>query len=269
MIPMHERIVPSWCIGIFCILIVLPVGQAATLTGHALLDGQSDHSGIVVTLAGSRTVPAIGWVASLILILIVSGTLTRKHWKSRLPIVAVMVLGWGVFSGYSPIREQTVTTPSGEYAFENIEAGYYRLELDRNCYVSSMIDPVHVTSDGVIAETRTLVSSIPSNQGAVAGAVMEIRTAEAFYLWHSPQHTYTGDIACLCSGNGAGGSGYLADEYADGIEHGYTFQITPLDPQGGGVYHDWELSATPQEYGCSGTLSFYASADSFYCSCTS
>jgi prepilin-type N-terminal cleavage/methylation domain-containing protein len=107
-----------------------------------------------------------------------------------------------------------------------------------------------------IAIPSLLRSRMSANEAAAQGGLKTIAAAETDYNNNSSPHTYTGTLACLGSGNGAGGVGFIDPNLASGTKQGYTYILVPGDTIEGSVW-TWSASAWPITYQSTGVRSFY------------
>ncbi|MBN1295730.1 hypothetical protein JXA80_03055 [bacterium] len=97
----------------------------------------------------------------------------------------------------------------------------------------------------------------PDDETDIAHVAMQrFVEAETLYLTNSNPHTYTGSLACLISGNGAGQVTFICPELGDGEMHGYLYQLSVSDPVGGSS-DAWWCTAWPTVYGGSGVMTFF------------
>jgi hypothetical protein len=120
---------------------------AATITGNAFLDGQTDHSGISIelTMMSPPPIPAIGLTGGILLLASISLMLFRKQRKNLTSLIVIAALtGLGclvcAFTNYS-----TETSVTGEYSFLNAEPGQYTLTASRTGYIPVTLDNVPIT----------------------------------------------------------------------------------------------------------------------------
>ena len=107
-----------------------------------------------------------------------------------------------------------------------------------------------------IAIPSLLRSRMSANEASAIGALKTIAAAQTDYNNNSPLHTYTGTLACLGSGNGAGGVSFLDPNLANGLKSGYTFYLVSGDEINGAVW-TWSCTAWPVTYRATGVRSFY------------
>ena len=70
-------------------------------------------------------------------------------------------------------------------------------------------------------------------------------------------HTYTGDLACLGSGTGAGGVGFIDTALASGLKQGYRYTLIQGSGNPRGGIWSWSVTAWPMVYRSTGVRSFY------------
>ncbi|MBN1880324.1 prepilin-type N-terminal cleavage/methylation domain-containing protein [bacterium] len=111
-----------------------------------------------------------------------------------------------------------------------------------------------------IAIPSLLRSRMSANEAAAVGSLKTIAAAQTDYNNNSSPHTYSVDLLCLGSGNGAGQVDFVDPALAQGLKSG--FQITmvagnPVTMTDGVAYWAWSATAWPVVYGSTGTRSFY------------
>ncbi|MBN1551945.1 hypothetical protein JW979_10765, partial [bacterium] len=93
-----------------------------------------------------------------------------------------------------------------------------------------------------------------------AGMIANLKTlaaAETDYNNNSSPHTYTGNLACLSSGNGAGQVPFINPELATGAKDGYRFTLKAGKADASGSRWSWSATAWPVTYKETGIRSGY------------
>ncbi len=109
-----------------------------------------------------------------------------------------------------------------------------------------------------IAIPSLLRSRMSANEAAAIGSLKTIAAGETDYNTNSSPHTYTGTLACLGSGNGAGGVAYIDPALASGLKSGYSILLVNASVQDdNGSYWSWSATAWPVVYASTGVRSFY------------
>lgn len=109
-----------------------------------------------------------------------------------------------------------------------------------------------------IAIPSLLRSRMSANEAAAIGSLKTIAAAETDYNNNSSPHTYTGSLACLGSGNGAGRVRFIDPALASGLKSGYNIALQQsTNPDSNGSYWAWSATAWPVVYGSTGVRSFY------------
>ena len=235
--------------------------EGATVDGQAFLEGQTDHSGIMVTLSGSLTVPAVGIWSTLFLLSVVGWLLIAGNKRPAGYVLAASSLFlFAALLNAAPMVT-VYTNASGQYSFQDVNPGRFRLEMEKECFVNRYLDPLPIYSSDVTVNDMLLPDLVHYDESRMPLNMKHIEEAQKEYNNNSSPHTYAGDLACLVSGNGAGGVGFLDADFLDGIIDGYEIELVALDPilhpSGITVYWNWESSSIPQIYGCSGRMTFY------------
>jgi type IV pilus assembly protein PilA len=109
-----------------------------------------------------------------------------------------------------------------------------------------------------IAIPSLLRSRMSANEAAAIGSLKTIAAAETDYNNNSSPHTYTGTLACLGTGLGAGGVRFIDPALASGLKSGYNISLvltTSVDANGS--YWAWSATAWPVVYQSTGVRSFY------------
>ncbi len=122
---------------------------------------------------------------------------------------------------------------------------------------------VVVSIVGILAAAaipNLLRARITANETGAVGACKTVCAAQHDYNTHSSPHTYTGELACLGSGNGSGHVSFIDPNLASGLKTGYHFSITAADPSLDGSIWTWSLTAWPVLYGSTGIRTFYIDA---------
>lgn len=248
----------------------ISVTHAATVQGYAFLEGQANHSGIQVTLRRTLVTPSLSFLGIMILILLIGmliylNTLSRsKSVVISFILLAATIPLLGAFSSNT-----VLTDASGFYSFQNITEGEYALEASKTCFITQQESDILVQSEPLILETVNLPHAITYNENRIPAHLKQIKIAQIQYNNHSFPHTYTGSLACLTSGNGAGGIGFLDSDFADEIVDGYLFEMDLIGgPDPSGSCWAWECSARPLGYACSGVNSYYINTEYTCPGCT-
>ncbi len=105
-----------------------------------------------------------------------------------------------------------------------------------------------------------LRARITANETGAIGGCKTVCAAQHDYNTQSSPHTYTGDLACLGSGNGAGHVSFIDPNLATGLKTGYHFSITAAEASLDGSIWTWSLTAWPVLYGSTGIRTFYVDA---------
>ncbi len=108
-----------------------------------------------------------------------------------------------------------------------------------------------------IAIPSLLRSRMSANEAAAIASLKTIAAAQTDYNNNSSPHTYTGDIACLGSGNGAGTVPFIDDALASGLKSGYRITLGLALDEFEGSYWAWSATAWPVVYASTGVRSFY------------
>ncbi len=227
---------------------------ASTIQGHFYLENQTDHSGIKVILGASQTIPAFTFSGIGILVLMLGFLL--KGARRKMKAIGLGLLLTGVYC-YADVHDETATESDGSFVFTDVSHGVYRIEASRECYKTEKIDPVNVYSDLITPGPITLPDMNLYNESRMPCNLLWIDHAQIDYNNNSCPHTFTGELSCLCSGNGAGGVPFLPADFADGMADGYVLELSVSEPVGGSHWNYW-VSAYPEDYGCSGRFSYYS-----------
>ncbi len=232
-------------------------GVCSEITGTVYLQEQSDHSGITVTLRESFSVPTMSLPAAAA-ILFLLGILIWRHQRGTGMFILFLagVLGSAYVISADPLPS-VMTGPDGSFIFSDVNQGQYGIDAEKACFRAEVIDPVVVNDEDSQLEAITLELVEEWNEAAARDHLAEISAAQTVYHKQSYPHTYTGDIACLASGNGAWGWDFIPEELADGEADGYMYQLAIGDFDLNGSYWAWSATAFPVSYGCSGTNSYY------------
>lgn len=112
-----------------------------------------------------------------------------------------------------------------------------------------------------IAIPSLLRSRMSANEAAAIGSLKTIAAAQTDYNNNTAPHTYTGSLACLGSGNGAGGISFVDPATASGLKSGYHIEMSVGGevPMGNDLISLWAWSATawPVVYESTGVRTFY------------
>ncbi len=107
-----------------------------------------------------------------------------------------------------------------------------------------------------IAIPSLLRSRMSANEAAAMGGLKTIAAGETDYNNNSLPHTFTGELACLGSGNGAGSVAFIDPALKAGLKSGYTYELTGGTPVGGSIW-TWSATAWPVVYQSTGIRTFY------------
>ena len=107
-----------------------------------------------------------------------------------------------------------------------------------------------------IAIPSLLRSRMSANEAAAIGGCKTIAAGQTDYNNNSMPHTYVGNMACLGSGNGAGGVRFIDPNLAKGLKSGYTFENVSGSVVEGSAW-TWSAAAWPVTYQSTGVRSFY------------
>lgn len=147
---------------------------AATVSGNAFLDGQSDHSGISILLSPPPPPPirATGPAGLILLLITMSLAASRRRFRHA-AAVTLMTCAAGLgclvcaFTDYS-----AMTDVSGAYAFTDMEPGAYTLTASKTGFGPETLDNLLI-SDG--ANTLPDLTLYPEpNQPPEAGNVIVV-----------------------------------------------------------------------------------------------
>ncbi|MCD4654706.1 carboxypeptidase-like regulatory domain-containing protein [bacterium] len=239
------------------LIFTISSAESATVQGYAYIEGQSDHSGIEMTLNGTLITPSMNLPGMLLLLSIIGFFLARKQKRVVLTILVCVGLSV-VLTHLNAAPKHTVQTVSdGYYSFGNVSYGDYRLVAVKECYVTVLVDNIEVQSDVVNIENITLGDLNDHNEALMPVNMKQIIQAQTYYNNYSSPHTYTCSLACLASGNGAGGVGFLNEDFADGFIDGYQILTSCGPPDVMGSIWSWSATAIPVSYGCTGHLTYY------------
>mgnify|MGYP003572809539 CR=1 FL=1 len=111
-----------------------------------------------------------------------------------------------------------------------------------------------------IAIPSLLRSRMSANEAAAVGGLKTVAAAETDYNNNALPHTFTGSLADLGTGAGAGNVRFLDPAMAAGLKSGYTYELaagdTIVGPNGPQVW-TWSATAWPVVYRSTGVRSFY------------
>jgi len=107
-----------------------------------------------------------------------------------------------------------------------------------------------------IAIPSLLRSRMSANEAAAIGGLKTIAAGQTDYNNNSMPHTYTGALACLGSGQGAGGVRFIDPNLAQGLKSGYTYHMVAGNSVNGSMW-SWSATAWPVTYQSTGVRSFY------------
>ena len=232
-------------------------GLCATVSGHAYLAGQSDHSGINVTLDIPRAFPALSLPGICLLLLVIGFLMLRRHRVAGIAVLLSVFLPGSAMIMNAGVTTATQTNPDGSYVFTDVAPGRYFIMVERDCHLPATIDSFDVAADDVVVDPITLEGIGETNELLTVQNIKDIYAAQVKYNNRSYPHTYSGNLACLASGNGAYGWDFLAQELGDGVADGYQFQAAVSAPDGSGSSWAWSMTAFPVTYQCTGNKSFY------------
>ena len=108
-----------------------------------------------------------------------------------------------------------------------------------------------------IAIPSLLRSRMSANEAAAIASLKTIAAAQTDYNNNSSPHTYTGELICLGSGNGAGTVPFIDDALASGLKSGYNITLGLATTAFDGSYWAWSATAWPVVYASTGVRSFY------------
>ena len=108
-----------------------------------------------------------------------------------------------------------------------------------------------------IAIPSLLRSRMSANETAAIGSLKTLAAGNTDYNNNSSPHSYTGTLACLGSGNGAGGVSFVDPALASGLKSGYQIHMLEGNVDANGSYWAWSATAWPVVYGSTGIRSFY------------
>ncbi len=239
------------------LLIFAAYGKCANVQGNVYLQGQTAHDGVTINLELQRLVPALSAGGGFIALFIVAFLLRKRRVLSAVIILIITTAGSALIINADP-EYTTQTNPDGSYLITNVAAGRYKLTAQKDCFVSSVVEGIRVDQDDVNVDDVTLSDLNAYNESLLPGDLKKIHTAESTYYKRSNPHTYTGDLACLVSGNGACGWDFLPADFSDNIVDGYQFASAVNTPVAGSS-SCWSTTAYPVTYQCTGNLSYYIS----------
>lgn len=107
-----------------------------------------------------------------------------------------------------------------------------------------------------IAIPSLLRSRMSANETASIGGCKTIAAGQTDYNNNSMPHTYTGVLARLGDGQGAGGVRFIDPNLAKGLKSGYTYQLIAGEAINGSIW-TWSTAAWPVTYQSTGVRSFY------------
>lgn len=108
-----------------------------------------------------------------------------------------------------------------------------------------------------IAIPSLLRSRMSANEAAAIGSLKTLAAGETDYNNNSSPHTYTGDLNCLGSGQGAGQVRFIDPALSSGFKSGFEIMLTVGPADGQGSRWAWSATAWPIVYGSTGTRTFY------------
>ncbi|MBN1549842.1 hypothetical protein JW979_00145, partial [bacterium] len=95
------------------------------------------------------------------------------------------------------------------------------------------------------------------NEALMVNYLKTLAAAQTDYNNNSSPHTYTGSLACLGSGNGAGRVRFIDPALSSGVKNGYTYSMTAGTPDANGSHWSWSATAWPVTYKETGIRSGY------------
>ena len=242
---------------LFAIFFLCTICHANTLLiGTVELENVTDFSGTTVRLLHSETVPAVNVFGLLALMAGISYALFSRKRSVKTAVLISCAIIFFISLIRADLIAETITSTDGSFAFEEVPFGIYKVEMEHSCYITHVIDPLNVSGASMEVPTVLLPHASAVNESRTFTNLRLLRGAEYHYQLNSNPHTYTGDLACLVSGNGTSGSGYLPPDFADGTVDGYQYLLVSSLPQGGVIY-SWSATAFPIVYNCTGRTSFY------------
>ena len=97
-----------------------------------------------------------------------------------------------------------------------------------------------------------------ANEAAAIAACKTVCAAQHDYNNNSYPHSYTSNLSCLGSGNGAGHVSFIDNRLASGVRQGYAISLVgPIDLGPNNELFSWSASAWPVAYRSTGIRSFY------------
>lgn len=114
-----------------------------------------------------------------------------------------------------------------------------------------------------IAIPSLLRSRMSANEACMIGSLKTIAAGQTDYNNNASPHTYTGSLACLGSGQGAGGVQFIDPQLATGVKSGYSFELVAGEPIESGMQEygasiwTWSATAWPIDYRSTGVRSAY------------
>ena len=150
-------------LGAAFILALVGVSAAigATIEGHAYKEGAAQHDGISLVLELPPPIPTVG-LAGLLFLLAGLGLLLhgRKNRGVRVAVAALATIGLGCVA-YAAFDYATTTNTLGEYGFDDVEVGTYRLDASAPGYYSERVEPVVIEEGLNTLDDITLQPIIP------------------------------------------------------------------------------------------------------------
>lgn len=127
-------------------------------------------------------------------------------------------------------------------------------------WIFLLIIPILIAFVGIIAAIAIpslLRSRMSANEACAIGSLKTVAAAQTDYRNNSVPHTYTRELACLLSGNGAGGIAFIDPALGTGTKCGYRIAMDAQSPDLDSTLSEWSATAWPVVYGSTGVRSFY------------
>lgn len=139
---MMDRYKAALFTGSILFLCMTQPGFAATAGGHAFKFGETDHSGITISLETLPQLPATGWW-SLALLAVSIGVMIvgRKNLRAK-QAAALLILMSCAFAAHAFALYTTTTDASGAWSLNDVTAGEYRLDATADGFYPEEIEHV-------------------------------------------------------------------------------------------------------------------------------
>ncbi len=243
---------------ILAVLFLSPMVQAVRVNGHIYLEGETNHAGTTVTLTRTLDVPSLSIWGILILLPLAGYFIARKRYTSGAVTGTLVITVMIVSRIWAFSYQSTDTTADGYFYFASVETGSYILQAEKACFKAITVYNVGIHDEFTHLSDYHLRNLVQYNFQSMPGKMKAIQRAQTEYNNNSSPHTYTGSLADLVSGEGAGDVGFLPEDYADGIIDGYQLlMVRNTVSDGNGSYWGWSATAYPVVYQCDGDLSYY------------